>query len=644
MAQDDGFELWLGRIGQDRPLRKQLSAARARSGHGKRRHRGFTGVRIGRGGRAGAALKWRDLAFTRRVVVRARIVKLGTKGLGAARAHLRYLERDGTTREGGRGTLYGPAENEVDGKAFLERGSGDRHQFRFIVAPEDGARYDDLKPMVRSLMRRVEQDLCTRLNWVAADHFNTGHPHSHVVVRGKDELGKDLIIARDYITHGLRARATELVEIQLGPRKEAEILRSRLNEIGQERFTEIDRRLLASLDERGHVRPAHSDGIEQSLRAGRLQTLGRIGLADEVERGLWKLDPRLETALRRMGEVGDIIRIMNRALREKLPQRGPADTVIYDPAGSAKAPFVGRVVERGLCDEHADRHYLIVDGVDGLTRYVDIGIDAARIPENGIVRISPTPIAVRRADVTVAEIAAANGGRYTIEAHLKHDRLATEESAERHVRRLEAICRTTGGVDREPDGTWGIASDHLERAQAYERTIARRAPVVVEMLSVQPLERLPAHDGATWLDRELLTQDRTALGRGFGADVARALMARQQWLIEQDLVKREGDELVYPRDTIARLQQRELRRVAMQLSRELGAPFTKARAGDPVEGKLKGSVQVGDTKFAIIENSREFTLVPWRPVLEREIGNQVSGIMRESGIDWTIGRSRGLSI
>jgi type IV secretory pathway VirD2 relaxase len=641
MAQDDEFGLWLGRIGQDRPLRKQLSAARARSGHSRRKHTGFTGVRIGRGGRAGASLKGRDLAFTRRVVVRSRIVKFGTKGLGAARAHLRYLERDGTTREGGPGRLYGAREDLVDRKAFLDRGSGDRHQFRFIIAPEDGARYDDLKPLVRSLMRRVEQDLGTRLTWVAADHFNTGHPHSHIVLRGRDDLGKDLIIARDYITHGLRARTTELVEIQLGPRKEAEISRSRLNEIGQERFTDIDRRLLSSLDERGLVRPAHPDGIEQTLRAGRLQTLGRIGLAKEVERGLWKLDPRLEPSLKRMGEVGDIIRIMTRTLREKLPQRSPADMAIYDPAG---APFVGRVVERGLFDEHADRHYLIVDGVDGFTRYVDIGIDAARIPDNGIVRVSPTPIGMRRADVTVAEVAAANGGRYTIDAHLRYDRLASEEAAARHIRRLEAIRRTTGGVEHQPDGTWIVAPDHLERAQAYEKTIARRTPVVIETLSIKPLEQLPAHDGATWLDRELLAQNRTVLGRGFGAEVSRALAARQQWLIEQDLAKREGDALVCPPDTIARLQRRELRRIALQLSGELGVPVTGARSGDALEGKMKGSVQVGDAKFAIIENSREFTLVPWRPALERAAGKQVSGIVRESGIEWTIGKSRGLSI
>ena len=88
----------------------------------------------------------------------------------------------------------------------MERGRGDRHQFRFIVAPEDGDRLSDLRAFTRDVMRQMEEDLGTKVGWVAVDHFNTGHPHSHVVIRGKDEAGKDLIVAQDYITDGVRLR------------------------------------------------------------------------------------------------------------------------------------------------------------------------------------------------------------------------------------------------------------------------------------------------------------------------------------------------------------------------------------------------------------------------------------------------------
>lgn len=54
---------------------------------------------------------------------------------------------------------------------------------------------------------------------------------------------------------------------------------------------------------------------------------------------------------------------------------------------------------------------------------------------------------------------------------------------------------------------------------------------------------------------------------------------------------------------------------------------------------------VEDQRYAMIEKSREFSLVPWRPVLDRAIGKPVSGVMRDGPISWTIGgRSRGLGI
>jgi type IV secretory pathway VirD2 relaxase len=94
-------------------------------------------------------------------------------------------------RDGARGTLYGPGTDTADGREFLDCGRDDRHQFRFIVAPEDSDRLQDLRGFTRDVLRQMEEDLGTKLDWVAIDHFNTGHPHSHVVIRGKDDLGKD---------------------------------------------------------------------------------------------------------------------------------------------------------------------------------------------------------------------------------------------------------------------------------------------------------------------------------------------------------------------------------------------------------------------------------------------------------------------
>lgn len=640
---DDDFQLWLGRIGKDRPFRQQLRKVVNLSGGAIRssptRTQRFDGSRIGRGSATGRILGTSNRHSgprSRRVVVKARFVRLGSKRTDAAAVHLRYLQRDGTTREGERGTLYSAELDHADGKAFLDRGAGDRHQFRFIVAAEDGAAYEGLKPMIRRLMAQAEKDLGTKLDWVAVDHFNTGYPHTHILLRGKDDRGQNLVIAREYIARGLRARATDIVNLDLGPRTDLEIMRANVREIAQERFTDIDRQLLRAIDGDGLVSADHRDGVEQSLRAGRLATLGRMGLAAEAGNRRWRLSDGLEQTLRAMGRRGDIIATIHHELKARELGVSPSDYAIYDPA-EAEGPIVGRIAVRALSDAQIDREYLIVETIDGRAQYVDIGpsgLDYTR--EDTIVRIGPTPVAIREADRTVAEIAAEQGGRYSEDLHYLHDPTASERFVEAHVRRLEAI-RRAGAVEREADGTWKIAPDHLEKALEYERRHAERGPVSIEPLATMALEQMPAHDGITWLDEDQSVARAGGATGSFGAKVADAVSRRQQWLVEQGLADKP--------DMLDVLRRRELMRVAGQLCRELGVSFTEAEPGIPIEGAYRRSVQVGTARMALIENTHEFTLVPWRPVLERQLGKEVAGIMRGAEISWRFGRQRsGLEI
>lgn len=649
MSSQDDFELWLGRI-RDQGSRDRFTSRVIRSANlagGIRRalpRRTFHGNRIGRGAGVGRVLVSgrRSHASARRVIVKASIVRLGPKGLARATAHMRYLERDGTTREGERGSLYSAELDRADGKAFVERGEGDRHQFRFIVSPEDGSEYGDLKPLVRRLMTQVEQDLGTKLDWLAVDHFNTGHPHSHILVRGKDGKGKDLILAREYMTQGLRARATELVNLDLGPRTELEIARSQQREVEQERFTSIDRRLVAARDTDGLAAPRHRNPIEQDLRTARLRRLAHMGLAEEMAAGRWRLDPELEPILKRMGERGDVIKTLNRTLAIAMSPRLPQEQAIHDLAQGER--LIGRLVAQGLSDEHADRRYLILDATDGRTLYVDIGQANVDATHGSVVSVAPRVAEVREVDRTVADIAAAAGGRYSTDIHLAHERSATPAFVRSHIRRLEAIRRAGGGVSRNDDGSWTIAPDHLAKVEAYERRLVQNAPVQVERLSAAPIEQLPVHDGATWLDRELTTAEPVRLGRGFGAEVRKALERRRQWLLAERLATLDGDRIRFRSNMIDELEQRDLRRVAAALSRELGKPFAEAVTGERIEGTLRRPVEIGDRKFALVEKAKQFTLVPWRAVLEEQLGRQVSGIVREGGISWTFGRERGPSI
>ena len=611
----------------------------------------FSGSRIGRGGGwgTGAAMRRGRATGRRRVIVKTRIVKLQGQGIGAAKAHLKYVQRDGVTREGEPGQLYDAASDEANGKEFLERSDGDRHQFRFIVSPEDGAELDDLKPFVRGLMAEMERDLDTRLDWVAVDHFNTGNPHSHIVLRGKDELDKDLVIARDYISHGIRERASELLTLELGPVSEQQIQRGYAREVDQERFTRLDREILGRAEDGMVDLRQDPKGdfarFKHTLKIGRLQRLERMGLAEPARAKRWRLSAGLETTLRDMGTRGDIIRTMHREMRAAGVERVGADRAIFDPA-QPNARIVGRVVARGLSDELNDRHYLIVDGTDGRTHYAEVGelADPGDYEPGAIVAVESKPVEPRRADRTIAEIAEQSGGLYSEALHRAADPRASSEYVRAHVRRLEAM-RRAGVAERFADGSWTIPESFLYKARAYEERNRMRQPARLVLLSSFSLDQMAETEGATWLDRQLVA-DRpdTLRAGGFGREAEDAIERRSRWLMRQGLAKERDGRTVYQRNLLTELRRREVSAAADRLSKELGKSFAEPLDGERIEGVYRRPLRLASGKFAVIEKSKEFTLVPWRATLERQRGQMVGGVVRGSSVSFDFGKKRGMGI
>jgi type IV secretory pathway VirD2 relaxase len=668
-GEDDDFIAQIGKIGSGKrgrltPGRNLISrvtraANLARGGRvSARGSSGFTGRRSGRAYIDGVMLKSRSSATLRRVMVKSRIVKLSGRAIGGAAAHMRYIQRDGVTREGQPGDLYDQHSDHAEGRDFLSRSEGDRHQFRFIVSPEDGAEYDDLKSVTRRLMDQMEKDLGTHLDWVAVDHFNTGHPHTHILVRGKDDQGKDLVIARDYITHGIRERVSDIVSLDLGPRSEHEIAASLKAEVSAERYTGLDRQLSSIRDkaEDDLVRTKGLSSARQSLLTDRLQHLSRMGLAGETKGGGWRLDENLEPTLKRMGKRGDIINSLTYDLKQMGQEHLIVDAVVHDQEQQAEpyldhAPdrFTGRLVRRGLWDEADDRHYIVMQATDGRTHVIDIG-EGSRTPmtrDGVLIEVEATSPALRKADVTIDEVAKANHGHYDVEAHLDYDPHATSKFAEAHVRRLEAVRRGTGEIEHLGGGMFKVPSNYLDVAMRYEQEQAHKRPAKVQEVSPVPLDKLVSHNGATWLDRELTSGAKRELAKvGFGAEVTAALEKRRQWLINQDLASIEPDGTTrYRRQMIAILTDRELTESGNALARRSGHPFGKVEPWERIEGHLRDKLHLTSGDFAVVQRSKDFVLVPWREVLEPHIGKRISAHQRDGGgIDWEIGgRSRGLS-
>ncbi|RPM86455.1 type VI secretion protein [Pseudomonas aeruginosa] len=627
-------------------------AGKASGGKSAMRHPGTTGgngqhagqrpgSRLGRGHTAARFAGAKLTPLSRRVTIKTLLVNQQRASSQSLAKHLRYIERDGAGRDGKPGRAYGLQTDEADLDAFKERATDNRHHFRFIVSPEDGAELDDLRTYTRHLMNRMEADLGTRLDWVAVDHWNTDNPHTHLIVRGRDDAGKDLIIAGDYIAHGFRHRAAELATEWLGPRTELEIQQTLQREVEQERWTSLDRTLQreAGEDRRVQIERFNEPRLQRQrlLLIGRLQRLQRLGLADEVQPGTWAIHADAKKTLRALGERGDIIRTMQRAMSGQ-----PRELAVFEQAEDGRT-IVGRVAAKGLVDELHGHGYLVIDGADGKAHYLTLSArdELTNYPTGAVVEVRGSA-EMRTADKNIAALA--SDGRYRADHHLaieqgraKSGRNPLEVVAV-HVRRLEAL-RRAGIVERVADGLWKVPDDLAERGRQHDAQ--RLGGVAVELKSHLPIERQARVIGATWLDQQLISGGRELGDLGFGGEAKQALQQRADFLEEQGLARRRGHRVILARNLLGTLRNRELAQAASDIAVETGLEHRPVTDGQRVAGIYRRSVMLVSGRYAMLEDGMGFSLVPWRPVIGQRQGQQLAATMRGGGVSWEIERQRG---
>ncbi|TGQ89040.1 DUF3363 domain-containing protein [Mesorhizobium sp. M8A.F.Ca.ET.208.01.1.1] len=379
MADEREFRVRPGRIRStrsqsSRPFIAQALAAAQKAGGGVSRAGRISSGKRSQFGRGRAASVQANRLLTGRsrfATIKTRVVRHSKRGAPLA-THLHYLRREGVTRDDAKARMFGPEGDDASTEDFVARCKDDRHHFRFIVSPEDALEMADLKSFTRDLMDRMQKDLGTPLDWVAVEHWNTDNPHVHVILRGRADDGQDLVISRDYISRGMRDRASDLVTQELGPRSDLEIRRHVERQVEAERWTGLDRQMLRDARDNGVIDLApHADRQPDefiALKVGRLRRLETLGLADQIGPGQWIVSDRAEATLREMGERGDIIRRMHRALSARDIERASASYVLA--AESVDEKIIGRLIERGLDDELKGTAYAVIDGIDGRCHHV----------------------------------------------------------------------------------------------------------------------------------------------------------------------------------------------------------------------------------------------------------------------------------
>ena len=695
--------------------------SKPRTGRFNARGRGRAALERGIGPKQG----WRvhratgDRYRARRAIVKVRVVKLRNVKSSVSRGHLAYLQREGAGVERAegldgsaeltptRGQLYGPEDGvEIDGRDFVARsqesfdGRGDPHQFRIMISPEDGAELarvngdgtPNLKETTRALMAQMEEDLGTRLDWVAVDHFDTAHPHTHIIVRGVTHDGKGLNIAGEYISHGIRGRLEEELTRELGWKSELEIQREMKREVGTMRVTKADRHIADGLDKLTNTidlragSAASTFGRHSSMNRhiliGRMNHLEKMGLAQSTDKGCWQLD---KDAFKTLGQIEqreqlskDIHSAMERA-NIKRPVRLNDGRKDYD-GGLSNRRVIGRVIAKTHGnDEGMDASQkgggkvrFIIDGTDGYVSTVETGMDtrvgeAAKV--GSIIEVSPPNL--RTVDRNIQALATGkdyhskprNGliGTYDIATSGPDD--WTDGSSSRgaaHIRahRLRLATLAKAGVvqvvSKDKDGDpyeWRVPEDFEKRAISLDLKQGRASGV--KLLSVQDLEKQLASPGATWLDRSQVSWGRGELkgistkSSAFARELDNAFQQRRTWLIEQGYAELRQDaqktSIIYKRGYVKALEEEGFNAAAQKLEGMTGKAHVATQAGRLIEGTVAQKFELPHGPHAMIETQRAFYLVPWESHHAQKWGRRIKGrVLGGGGIDWDVGRSRGI--
>lgn len=625
---DYTFTPKLGRSKADRG-----GKARGMKAHLKASRRGRRSSRSGSQRSAG-------VSGARRVVIQAKFVRLGGKGIGLQKAHVSYLQRDGAGREGEPGEFYNNKETGIDGRDWLEDHREDRHHFRFIVSPEDGQKLEDLKPFVRELVGQMEIDLETELSWIAVDHHNTEHPHTHIVMSGKCDDGRDLVIPRDYLSHGMRERGSAILTRDLGLQTERELSAKLEAEIGQCKITRIDRVLLREMHSEKQIDLARVRHNGEHYKA-RLETLRGLGLAEHVSGARWTIDEQLGPKLTALERGDTIARRIESAVKEaRLERIGADQDRSYTPSREVR----GRLLKIGLANELQGSAYAIVDGLDGRVHHFDLGTSYTEgLKPGDMLEVKPRAHGSLNMDRTIANVAVANDGIYSARRHILFEPDIDKTILEMTERRLVALTKLglaetlTSNETLIPDGFVKRVNDHAEKA-------ARRSPQIIRKLERLGFESQVRAYGETWLDRQLAGMAKERLSEaGLGGEV-RSAMAERMSVHRQRLLGVGKDAIRLTPEHLQQLQREGMGHAANDVAKQIGLKYRAMKPGEHIEGHFRQTYETPDAKFAIIERGRHFSLVPWREGLEVMRHKQLEISMSQNmQFTWRYGRTRGLS-
>lgn len=381
-------------------------------------------------------------SFSQRCAVR--VTYSPNKTAGQWRAHGIYIARESASgKRGASGFDADTSGTEIATMLDRWQAEGDERIWKVILSPEFGDRID-LEEMTREVVKRSERQLDTALEWVAVTHFNTEHPHVHLVIRGRRDNGSPLKLPREFIKRELRELAADACTLQLGPRTELDSAAAEEREVRERRYTSLDR-ALAKRASSGNVGDGEQLRItlasptgrenfaaptrERHLRA-RLIVLQGMGLAKQLNQDKWLVRNDFSMVLRAMQLSSDRQKMLSANGSLLSDQRLCLSVLDFGRTLEVQ----GRVLVHGEEEQASGsgRHYLLLEGTDAqihmifYTPEMETARSAGRLKANSFVRFRRHS-AAGRSSMEVQDLGNADA--------LLNNRAFLRSSAQRLIRR-----------------------------------------------------------------------------------------------------------------------------------------------------------------------------------------------------------------
>ncbi len=612
-----------------------------------KRLRGFRA----RAGSAGGKSSWGRGGGSRaqRVIVKTLVSRhKAGKAKGSLTRHAGYLGRDSASADGKPGVFYDASREGIAGRQEVANWAEDRHHFRVIISPERGSDIPDMTAYVRDVMARVEKDLAsagaiekgTKLEWIAINHHNTDNPHAHVVLRGRQENGKDLVIPRAYLAHGMRGRASEVATELLGERTIEQAQEARLKEVEAERFTSLDRMIERHLAG-GKIDLAQSKPIgygaeDRQLALARLQFLEGIGLAQKERGTWWTVDEQFSRSLRGLGARNDVIQQLYGSLGHEAGQ-------VQRMAGAdASNPVAGIVIAKGSADEIGDDRFIVVRDGGGQAHYGRVK-DTESYRDLHVGSVAELGAGAHRRQQIAEQVAAvaSDKGVYSSELHEAYLRQSQPDSTDRQiassVRSAQSRLAFVAGF--ESSGVRALDNEHYAVDAEVFRQFSQRGSerTDVRVIAERTLsDQIEAH-AVTWLDRQAFTDSPDARTADHPA-VQEAIAQRQAWLVQNGYAQQahENHGVVELRpDALRELAAEEWTDVSERLAKKYGMAVSQLPQGGSVDGNYEGVEHLHAGKMAVVVSDDGVFVSPVRQTPDAAEGSGVT-LQRTSAQDTTV--------